>query len=69
VAKPTSFRPNKRAYQKSSPGKGADFPATSTTTPSAPERTAAWPAPDKTGNSQKRLRGIARVKTRMMERT
>jgi len=34
----------------------------------APEKTAAWTAPDKLGNSNKRLRGVERVKTRMWER-
>jgi hypothetical protein len=68
VAKPTSNRPNKRALQKALPSKGAGFPAAGTATASAPERTAAWTAPDQLGNSSKRLRGIERVKTRMWER-
>lgn len=69
MATATSYRPHKRAYQKSSPRKGAALPATGGGAPDAPSKTAAWPAPDKVGNSAKRLRGIERVKTRMMERT
>lgn len=68
MATPTTFRPYKRAFQKATPKKGADFPATGTGIKSGSEKTAAWVAPDQLGNSSKRLRGIARVKTRMWER-
>ncbi len=67
MATPTSHRPYKRAYQKASPRKGAEFVATGKGMESAPEKTAAWPAPDKLGNSKQRLRGVERVKTRMWE--
>lgn len=68
MATPTSQRPYKRAYQKSAPRKGADFPAKGTGSDSGPEKTVNWPTPDQLGNSSKRLRGIGRVKTRMWEK-
>lgn len=68
MAKPTTYRPHKRAFQKSAPSKGADFVARGKGMERAPEKTAAWTAPDKLGNAKKRLRGVEPVKTRMWER-
>ncbi len=69
MAKATSNRANKRALQKAGPSKGADLPAKGPGSLSGADRTAAWRAPDQLGNAKKRLRGIARVKTRMWEST
>lgn len=68
MARPTSYQPNRRAYQKALPDRGAPLPKPGTI-PDGPTRTAAWPDPGYTGNSSKRLRGVRRVKTSMMERT
>ena len=67
MATPTTHRPYKRERQMGLPKKGPD-PLPRGTAPNAPEKTAAWPgSPGPVGNSKSRMRGIARVKTRMME--
>jgi len=68
VATPTSHRPNRRAYQKANPSKGPE-PLKTGRIPDAPTKTVSWPDPGLRGDSAKRLRGVTRVKTAMMERT
>lgn len=67
MATPTSQRPYKRQFQRGNPSKGAALTEKGAGSESGPEKTASWPAPDKLGNSSKRLRGVGRVKTRMWE--
>lgn len=62
----TSYRPNRMALQKNLPSKGADLPKRGSI-PDGPEKAVAWPDPGQKGNAAKRLRGIPKVKTRMME--
>jgi hypothetical protein len=62
----TSHRPNRIALQKNRPSKGADLPPRGGI-PDGPVKAVAWPDPGQKGNSSARLRGIAKVKTRMME--